>query len=381
MKKKACSLLAVSLAIFALALSACGATTSAPSPSASAPASAKASSEAQASKPAQSTGAAATDAAWQKVIDAAKKEGKVVYYGAQGREAALDLAAATLKKEYGIEMQYSVERGGGREKVLAEVQSGKIIADVTASGLGDMDLLLKANALAKFPTLPNLSYSPKDLVDPQNYLVTLYANTYGIEINTNLVKPADEPKSWKDLIDPKWKGKLLSDDPRTVGGGNMVFGVMLRTFGQDYMQKLAAQQVHFTRSYLDNEKAVARGDYPIYYPAIMLGVHTRLKGTPTKAIVPTEGLPYVAISVGQVKGSAHPNAAAVLINWFLSAEGQKALTATAAGGIRADVDLGVPADVAGLLAGKAKLMGSYSSEELTNPDGVVAQAETVFGKY
>ena len=71
--------------------------------------------------------------------------------------------------------------------------------------------------------------------------------SYCLLVNRNLVKPADEPKSWKDILDPKWTGKILSDDYRALGGGAVFFVVMHDTFGKEFHEKLAAQKPVFSR--------------------------------------------------------------------------------------------------------------------------------------
>ena len=318
---------------------------------------------------------------WGKIVQLAQKEGVVVYYAAPGSEAIISKAAKTLKEKYGIEVQYSGQRGNEmREKVLAESRSHRVLADIVSTGTTSMGTLKSENVLQKAgPNIPNMKFVPEALVDKDDTLTPIYVNTYGILINTNLVKPEDEPKSWDDLLDPKWKGKILADDPRAAGGANTWFTVTYAEFGRGYHEKLAQQKPHFTREYLENEKAVARGDYPIYYPFIMMDSYSNLKGTPTKAIAPKEGLPFVPIVAGIIKDSPHPNAARVLLNWFLSDEGQKVLTQNGSPGIRSDVDLGLPKDVAQYLAGNAKLLGVNNQNDITKTSALANPSE-IYGK-
>lgn len=139
-----------------------------------------------------------------------------------------------------------------------------------------------------------------------------FAIVYGILVNTRLVKPADEPKSWQDLLDPRWKGKILADDLRTLGGGGVLFSVLQDKFGREFHEKLAAQELKFSREIPANERRVARGEMPIYIPDSLTSL-AELKGLPVKFIAPVEGLPYVGYDLALAKGAPHPNAARLLM--------------------------------------------------------------------
>ncbi len=139
--------------------------------------------------------------------------------------------------------------------------------------------------------------------------VPIYVIPYGILVNTDMVKPAEEPKSWKDLLDPRWKGKILSDDMRALGGGAVFFMVTTQKFGKEFHEKLAEQQPHMNRELRGNYPRVARGEYPLYIPFTLPDI-LDLKGLPVKAIMPAEGSPYVRFDGTIFKGAPHPNAGA-----------------------------------------------------------------------
>jgi iron(III) transport system substrate-binding protein len=119
--------------------------------------------------------------------------------------------------------------------------------------------------------------------------IPIYVIQYGILVNTEMVKPAEEPKSWQDLLDPRWKGKILSDDMRALGGGAVFFMVTVQKFGKEFQEKLAAQQLHMNRELRGNYPRVARGEYPIYIP-FTLPDSLELKGLPVKAIMASEAV-------------------------------------------------------------------------------------------
>jgi iron(III) transport system substrate-binding protein len=136
-----------------------------------------------------------------------------------------------------------------------------------------------------------------------------------------MVKPADEPKTWQDLLNPRWKGKLLSDDMRALGGGAVFFMVTTQKYGKEYHEKLAQQAPHMNRELRGNYPRIARGEYPVYFP-FTLPDSLDLKGLPVKALMPPEGSPYVRFDGTIFKGAPHPNAARLFLDFLLSDEGQ-----------------------------------------------------------
>ncbi len=190
---------------------------------------------------------------------------------------------------------------------------------------------------------------------------------YGILVNTNLVKPADEPKSWKDLLADKWKGKILSDDPRAIGGAQVVFFATHDAFGLDFNQKLAAQNLVLSRDLRNDERRVARGEFPIYIPE-QFAFSLDLKGLPVKLILPQEGSPYIGIVSVILRNAPHPNAARVFINHLLEVETQLLY----AKGGQIPVVAGAIERTEGdtrRLAG-AKLLGTTTPERQTPDDGI-----------
>ena len=105
--------------------------------------------------------------------------------------------------------------------------------------------------------------------------------------------PADEPKSWLDLTDPRWKGKILSDDFRALGGGGVLFSVLEDQFGRDFQEKLAqAGSEVQPRDSGERTPCRARRVSRSIFPESLTSV-PELKGLPVKFLAPKEGLPYV----------------------------------------------------------------------------------------
>jgi iron(III) transport system substrate-binding protein len=145
---------------------------------------------------------------------------------------------------------------------------------------------------------------------------------YGLLLNNRLVPLGEEPKSWRDLADPKWKGKILSDEMRAVGGGYVAFFVTEEKLGKAYHEALATQGIQFTREMREAGRRVARGEMAIYMPFILSDIQN-LKGLPVRAVVPAEGAPYVLYDTAQMKRAPHPNAARLYIDFSMSDEVQQ----------------------------------------------------------
>jgi iron(III) transport system substrate-binding protein len=260
---------------------------------------------------------------WDKIVADAKKEGHVVLYS-----AFVGLAAhANLKKDfeanYGITVEILEARASEiRERIRIEQVAGRFTADVSENGRTTTTLQRdQDHVFDPFGPLPGLSRLKPDF-RADDIRLPLFAIAYGILANTRLVKPEDEPKSWQDLTDPRWKGKILSDDLRALGGGGVLFYVMEEHLGQEFHEKLAKQDLKFSREIPANERRVARGEFPLYIPVSLTSV-SELKGLPVKFLVPKEGLPYVGYDLALLKHAPHPNAARLLMDYCIGEKMQQ----------------------------------------------------------
>ena len=265
--------------------------------------------------------AQAPDAEWKKVVEAAKKEGKVVVYNGAVGTPALPKALAAFEGKYGIRAELLEARASElRERIRTEQAAGKVLGDVSHNGSTTTALQLAEGTFVPYGTLPNAG-RPVAPFKADGTRVPIYVIQYGILVNTDMVKPGEEPKSWKDLLHARWKGKILSDDMRALGGGAVFFMVTTQTFGKGFHEKLAEQQPHMNRELRGNYPRVARGEYPVYTPFTLPDI-LDLKGLPVKALLPEEGCPYVRFDGAIFKGAPRPNAARLLLDFFLSDESQ-----------------------------------------------------------
>jgi iron(III) transport system substrate-binding protein len=307
-----------------------------------------------ASRPAAAqTGSA--DAEWKKVVDAARKEGKVVMYtGAVGNTVIPKIAQA-FEARYGIRMEVLEARASElRERIRTEQAAGKVLGDVSHNGSTTTQLQMNEGVFVPYGSLPGAG-RPAAPFKADGTRVPIYVISWGVLVNTEMVKPSEEPKSWKDLLAPRWKGKILADDVRALGGGAVFFMVTHQTFGKSYHDRLAEQRPHMNRELRGNYRRVARGEYPLFVPFAMADI-LDVKGLPLKALPMAEGAPYVLFQGTVLKGAPHPNAARLLMDFFLGDEVQL-LYANAGFGVVVGGLEGKMAPEARALA-QAKLLGT-----------------------
>lgn len=287
-------------------------------------------------------------AGWDDVVAAAKREGSVTLYTTALGAPFNKTIADAFREKYGIVVNVLDLRGSEvRERVRIEGVSGHVQADVvqlSPSSLEDMRIEGSLQPLGSVPNEQNLR-PPFDR-DPYSIPSQIYG--FGILVNTRLVPPADEPKSWWDLTDPKWRGKILSDDFRAAGGGETYFEATYSKLGSEFHQKLAQQNLVFSRELGASERRVTMGEYPIRIPQ-HLTTYLALKGLPVKFIAPSEGMTYVQFNSAVVKNAPHPNAALLLINHYLETASQYVMADAGLGPVVRGVDEQADPSVKGVI--------------------------------
>ena len=277
-------------------------------------------------------GRALAQESWDAVIQAAKKEGKVVQYMTSGWEDALEEKGGIdlFHKKYGIKVETVVMRSREvRERVNTERRAKRIVADVAASGATSLSALWEEGGLEQWhpPSIKELRPEVAKSMDlPKVAITPIQVSLRGIFVNTRLIPAGKEPKCWRDLVDPVWRGKIMMDDPRSAGAGYSWFVTTLELpeLGEAYHRKLAENKPFIVAAGGANEveTAVTNGQFGIGIPMDM-DVILKPKAPTTKWIPACEGLSYSLNGIGLVKGAPHPNAGKLWIDFLLSKEMQQ----------------------------------------------------------
>lgn len=280
------------------------------------------------------------EAEWERTVKAAQKEGKVSMFGPVGADRR-DALTVPFQKKYGIDVDYLADPSRGiPPRVATTRRAGRYLWDVVVAGALEI-LLLPMNVLDPLEPafiLPGVKDKKNwrggdyEFLDAGRTILvmspfqrgTLFVNSK--EINAN------ELTSYKDLLQPKWKGKMVIDDPRKPGPGQATFAFFYQhpDLGADFIRAFARQRPLLLRDYGQEVDAVGSGKYPVGVGLADSLAEQRIRqGIPIE-IVDVRQLKEgsdISPAVGQLgmfNKAAHPNAARVYVNWLLSKEGQTA---------------------------------------------------------
>jgi iron(III) transport system substrate-binding protein len=262
------------------------------------------------------------------LIEAARKEGKISYYSALELNVAERLGKAFEAKYPGITVH--VERSGAEriyQRIAQEQGSGINAVDVANSTDPAHYLDWKAKDWLA-PYLPDdvAKYFPKDQVDPDGTYATSCAWMEVIGYNTGLVKPEDAPKSYADLLDPKWQGKIVKAHPGYSGAIMTATFVLSRDLGWSFFEGLAKQKVLQVQSAADPPKKLLLGERAVMadgndYNLLL----SKDEGKPVEVVYPAEGAPLIIVPTGVFRSAPNPNAARLFQSFYLGVEGQQLL--------------------------------------------------------
>jgi iron(III) transport system substrate-binding protein len=246
-------------------------------------------------------------------VTAAKKEGTVTIYSAASADATAKICDG-FKKKYDIDCEYFTASALQLfQRFNAEADAQSVKADLITGRLTPF----KSQEGAAFPT---------QFRDPDGFYVAGRVIVEGIAINPDLVAASDMPKTWQDLLDPKWRGKLIASDPGASGTGLAAFYFWEKTYGLDFIRKLAENKPLIVNSSALVANSVVSGERPIAAQLDSWEIAVRkASALPIQPIFPAEGSPVVPSPVAVVANDPHPNAAQLLMDYLMSLEGQRLL--------------------------------------------------------
>jgi iron(III) transport system substrate-binding protein len=265
------------------------------------------------------------DAALRTLYDAAKKEGEMVWYiSLYGDTIAKRTTEAFAKKYPGVTVS-PVRRTTGStfQRLNQDLQTNTAVAGVVSmSAIADYYEQLKARgALAQYTPLaaPRLDKSMQGLIDP-GYAYPIGAGLMAIAYNSAKVSKADAPKSWLDLADPKWKGKLALSSPAFSGFDAALDVMLMRKLGWGYFEKLEKNSPLIQRSTFDTITAISSGERLVATMPDGVAIEAIQKGNALTLVYPTDGSILIAGLTAILKNAQQPNTAKLFTEFLLGVE-------------------------------------------------------------
>lgn len=254
-----------------------------------------------------------------KLIEGAKAEGKVIWWDGLKPDEAAPVIEAFQKKYPFLKVEHTRIHGTeSRERIFREMQVKIVNFDVFDIGGEEVPTFVNAGLLSKYDWAKAFDLKPEQ-IDPSGFFLNIGSHIFGPAYNTKLVKPEDVPKSWEDLLNPKWQGRLVVDSrPKT-------FTHLIPVWGEkkvlDYVKKLVANKPKFRRGQTEAIQLMAAGEIILHSGTQYDSVYNvKRKGGPVE-FIPMEPVPVTLEDEAIPNNAAHPNAARLLLGW-LAGEGQ-----------------------------------------------------------
>jgi len=263
-----------------------------------------------------------------KLVEAAKKEGKVVWYTSLVLPSAEKVAKLFETAYPGVKVE--VHRTGSQrilQRVMQELTANIKIVDVIHTSDAGHFVLLKEKKLLTRYTPAGVDKFPAGFKDRDGFYYGLRATVNAIVYNTKAVSAADAPKTWKDLLDPKWRGKMVTAHPGYSGViATHVLALLQTQGGWDYFKALAENKLMIVQSANDPATTVASGERVVAvnggeYSAYQL----KKKGNPVEIVYPKEGVPLVVSPTAIASFAPHPNAAKLFTDFTFTRECQQVM--------------------------------------------------------
>jgi iron(III) transport system substrate-binding protein len=275
----------------------------------------------------------------------AEPSGKVMLYSSM-QEAQLQAIEQAFEAKYpGVDMEYYYA-GGGKlvTKMTTEAQDGgQIACDVVWLGDPSDYESFKANGWLMPYVSPETDHIAKEYMDAEGYYTAGRLVTMGIAWNIGLVEEADAPKTWEDLLDPKWQNQIIMTDPAQASTTKYWMAAMMQSekYGPEYFQKLRENGVELESGTTATHNRVADASYMVGICLDYVSANLIAEGSPMAFHYTTEDVITMTSPVAMIKGCANEDNGKLLMDFILSKEGQEVLVANNLVSVRDDVEMQV----------------------------------------
>ena len=259
----------------------------------------------------------------QRVLAGAKKEGRVVVYTSLNTKDSLPISEV-FEKKYGVKVElWRSSSEKVLQRALTEFRAGRYAVDAFELNGPELEAMFREGLLERFYSPQAKNMPPQAFARSGAYVADRF-NFFTIAYNTNLVKPAEVPKSYEDLLKPNWVGRIGIEASDTDWFGSMVHA-MGEKKGLAYFNKLASMKPQLRTGHTLMAELVASGEIPL---AATIYNHNaerlKVQGAPIdwKPLHPTFGRPN---GVAVARRAERPHAALLFVDFMLSLEGQKLL--------------------------------------------------------
>jgi iron(III) transport system substrate-binding protein len=263
-------------------------------------------------------------------LEAARKEGKVVWYTSLALSSAEKVAKLFEAAYPGVKVE--VHRTGSQrilQRMMQELSSNIRNVDVVHTSDAGHYVLLKEKKLLMRYTPAGVDAFAPGFKDRDGFHYGLRATVNVIAYNSRTIAAAEAPRTWKDLLDPKWRGRLVTAHPGYSGVIATHVLALVHLDGWDYFKSLAQNKPMLVQSAVDPSGIVASGERPV---AVNGGDYTfyqaKKKGNPVEIVYPKEGVPLVVSPSAITSFAPHPNAARLFTDFIFSRDVQQALADT-----------------------------------------------------
>ena len=275
----------------------------------------------------------------------AEPSGKVMLYSSM-QEAQLQAIEQAFEAKYPtVDMEYYYA-GGGKlvTKMTTEAKDGgQIASDVVWLGDPSDYESFKANGWLEPYVSPETEHIAKEYMDPEGYYTAGRLVTMGIAWNVGLVDEADAPKTWNDLLDPKWFNQIIMTDPSQASTTKYWMAAMMQSekYGEAYFQALKDNGVELESGTTATHNRVADASYMVGICLDYVSANLMAQGSPMNFHYTTDDVITMTSPIALIKGCANEDNGKLLMDFILSKEGQEVLVANNLVSVRDDVEMQV----------------------------------------